>query len=98
MVVFHAPLGQRRMMSSGCISTAPQLCYGEWCWNWRTVLVCVEMGGPTYCRSAAESAPQKHCQKPNDLAREAVGWNGVLARCEFAWYCSNTPLSPCLLC
>jgi hypothetical protein len=34
-------------------------------------------GCRTGCRSAAASAPQKVCQKANDLARAAVGWNGV---------------------
>ncbi len=35
--------------------------------------------GPTDCRSAAASAVDG-LQKSNDLEREAVGWNGVLAR------------------
>src|SRR5687768_8630226 len=34
---------------------------------------------PTDCRSAAASAA-KTCQNANDLVREAVGCNGVLAR------------------
>jgi hypothetical protein len=33
---------------------------------------------PTVCRSAAASAPQRAYQKANDLAREAVSWNGGL--------------------
>jgi hypothetical protein len=40
---------------------------------------------PTDCPSAAASALQQECQKAFDLAREAVGWNGVfgaLARFE----------------
>jgi hypothetical protein len=34
------------------------------------------MGGPTEKFSRRERAAE-HFQKPNDLAREAVGWNGL---------------------
>jgi hypothetical protein len=38
----------------------------------------VALSGPTVWHSAAASAPQKHCQKTNDLAREAVSCNAGL--------------------
>jgi hypothetical protein len=37
------------------------------------------LGRRTDCRSAAASALHRTTSKRNDLVREVVGWNGVLA-------------------
>jgi hypothetical protein len=64
--------------------------------------------GPTACPSAAASARQNVCQKTNDLAREAVGCMGMLARYAQGFYrigeqqtvdteeYNNATFSPCL--